>query len=86
MSSAIRSIVRYSERNGGCLTMKRYKEDTKKRRRLSANALEVRHLHHMRNYKPKQEAAVERKVAAQVQKEIKLSFMQKMKNLFRRGK
>jgi hypothetical protein len=86
MSSAIRTIVRKSEREGGLLTFRRYKDMVAKRRgkSLSDDEYRARMKYNWKHRKPLPQKQEERQVAAIVEGKKNTSFWQKAKNLFSR--
>jgi hypothetical protein len=82
--SIIRTIVRESERNGGLLSFKTYKEMTAKACRVSLTLQSFRTHHKFNMSKPRVEKREERQVATVVESKKNLSFWQKVKNLFSR--
>jgi hypothetical protein len=82
MSSQIRTIVRESERQGGRLTMLRYKEETKERRPGTLPQAE-RPMKWHREY-PRVEKQEQRQMSTADEVKKSTSIWQKIKNLFNR--
>lgn len=88
MSSMIRTIVRKSEREGGRLSFKRYKDDTAKARgvSLTPGLLKKRYyinLNKKRGEKPRYEKQEQRQVAAVVEQKRDTSIWAEVKNFFK---
>jgi hypothetical protein len=80
--SAIRTIVRWSERNGGLLSFKKYHKSTKKQRAHTIGEYSKRwHIHIGKGFttKPKENIAFTEK-----ENRKNVSLWQKAKNLFNR--
>ena len=78
--SAIRTIVRWSERNGGLLSFEKYHKSTKKIQVFTAN-------HHRSDFnegKSRVEKQEERQVSKAISNKKNVSLWQKAKNLFNR--